>query len=1138
MAIYYYDRKIASRTNAAGGSQNVVAAAAYYRRETRLDKQTGETYGFEGRGKAAYCDCILPPDAPEWAMKLKAADKSKDGRERSEILWDMINVKERRKDSQVYVRDIVAIPKELNKAAGIELAYDYVKDVLAQSGIFCDLAVHWDKGNPHFHVMMPAFRKLTEDGFSKKERPTREQLVGKLNIDRKTWAQYCNARLAIDGFDVKVDHRSYKEQGVDLIPTQKEGRSQLGKLRAIENIQIQKENLSRIQSNPEVLATKVVSSHVNFTSEDVEGELKRYLVDNTVKMVKLSKQVFAQMQFRKSVFSGKDIRNEIRKKGVGLTVEQQKKIVTHVLSSGEILTLGVGEDGREHYTTRNAYKTETEMIEETKKLSCRMTHSISPDIVEKTCMLYTLNPDQRRAVKHITQGVDIVMVRGMAGTGKTYLLKPAKEIWQASGHKVYGIAVAGKAARGIEEGSGIKSFTMDSFLYLVGNGKLKMNQGDVVVVDEAGMMTLDRMHTLVNMASVGSLKLVVIGDPEQTQPIGRGAPAKALMETIGAVTLSEIVRQKMDWQKEATFNMETGAAGEGLDIYKAQGHLKYEETKEAAIKAIMGQWTGWLMNHGWDCKRAIMAAYRNETVDTLNLQARNFLVEIEKLQQGNNYKTAYGEIAISEGERILFRKNQRRAGMMNGDMGTVKTIKGSMFEVVLDNGKTVNFNISSYNAISYGYASTVHKLQGHTTEQCLFYVDSRGIDRHVFLVGASRHKDGLTIFADKKTFPSYGELKYAVSRKGVNDNIVDYPVSFSVRNGADREFAGGMGIKVGSGIKHYITDKFRWLFNLQEAIEINRTLPAHGARELAKVAADFCDRKWDSYDETKQLRETKRWLGKYVLSDKDLMNIMREGTITDDKIDDLIARNKKIKQELDKQRAAYSVIYRGKLDNAWRAKVLKEQYQNIEEILNRNNVSMRDIDGVLDFKARHDEVAQVVTAYRKHGAISIEVATRIIGSPDKIKRYWGAISENTRSSFESAAFVSELKKIVLVSKLPELKLDDQVKAQIKKYMEADTKLKRARAQLYLGEQGFIEQRKSMIEELEQARDNIVWSLRGYRSVLERCQLVMELAGQNTFRVVLNKNEHNGIDRHDQSDMLSLKERQRSVQEEKRKGKHY
>jgi hypothetical protein len=575
-----------------------------------------------------------------------------------------------------------------------------------------------------------------------------------------------------------------------------------------------------------------------------------------------------------------------------------------------------------------------------------------------------------------------------------------------------------------------------------------------------------------------------------------------------------------------------------VDIYKSQGHLKYEETKEAAIKAMMGQWTGWLMNHGWDCKRVMMAAYRNETVDTLNIQARNFLIEIEKLQQGSVYKTAYGEMNISEGERIQFRKNQRAAGMMNGDIGTVKTIKGSKIEVVLDNGKTVRFNINNYNAISYGYASTVHKLQGHTTEQCMFYVDSRGIDRHVFLVGASRHKDGLTIIADKQNFSNYSELKYAVSRKGVNDNIVDYPVSFSVRSGADREFAGGQGIKAGSGIKHFVVDKFRWLFNLQEAIETNHTLPAAGARELAKVAADFCDRKWDSYDESKQLRETKQRLDKYVLSDKDLMNIMKEGTITDDKIDYLIARNKKIKQELDKQRTTYSEIYRGKLDNAWRAKVLKDHYQDIEEILNRNNVSMRDIDGVLEFKARHDEVARVVTAYRKRGPISLNVADQIVGSTENIKRYWGAISENTRSSFESAAVVSELKKIVLISKLPELKLDEKVKTQVKQYMEADTRLKRARAQLYIGEKGFVEQKKVKIMELEQARDNIVRILQGYRNALEHCQPVMELAGHNTFMVVINKNEHNENDRHDQSNMLSLKERQRNIEKMTRKGKHY
>ena len=40
---------------------------------------------------------------------------------------------------------------------------------------------------------------------------------------RQTWAELCNAKFAEKGLDVRIDHRSYERQGVDLLPTIHEG---------------------------------------------------------------------------------------------------------------------------------------------------------------------------------------------------------------------------------------------------------------------------------------------------------------------------------------------------------------------------------------------------------------------------------------------------------------------------------------------------------------------------------------------------------------------------------------------------------------------------------------------------------------------------------------------------------------------------------------------------------------------------------------------------------------------------------------------------------------------------------------------------------------------------------------------------
>ena len=40
---------------------------------------------------------------------------------------------------------------------------------------------------------------------------------------RKAWADLCNAKFEEKGLDVRIDHRSYLRQGVDLLPTVHEG---------------------------------------------------------------------------------------------------------------------------------------------------------------------------------------------------------------------------------------------------------------------------------------------------------------------------------------------------------------------------------------------------------------------------------------------------------------------------------------------------------------------------------------------------------------------------------------------------------------------------------------------------------------------------------------------------------------------------------------------------------------------------------------------------------------------------------------------------------------------------------------------------------------------------------------------------
>ena len=87
---------------------------------------------------------------------------------------------------------------------------------------------------------------------------------------------------------------------------------------------------------------------------------------------------------------------------------------------------------------------------------------------------------------------DLKCVVGFAGTGKSYLLGAAREAWESQGFKVSGVTLSGIAAENLEGSSGIESRTFASRCYFWDKGEERLTKNDILVVDEAGMLALDK----------------------------------------------------------------------------------------------------------------------------------------------------------------------------------------------------------------------------------------------------------------------------------------------------------------------------------------------------------------------------------------------------------------------------------------------------------------------------------------------------------------------------------------------------------------------------------------------------------------------------------------------------------------------
>lgn len=200
MAIYHCSVKIIGRSS---GRSSVASSA--YRTGTKLcNERDGIIHDYTKKTDVIYSEILTPRNTPNWARDRQ-------------LLWNEVEKLEKRKDSQLAREIEVAFPNELSLENRIELVREYVKENFVDKGMVADIAIHDKKdGNPHSHIMLTT-RVVDTDGFGKKEREWNKK--EHLEKWRGSWAAYSNRYLEKEGYEDRIDHRSYKRQGIEKIPT-------------------------------------------------------------------------------------------------------------------------------------------------------------------------------------------------------------------------------------------------------------------------------------------------------------------------------------------------------------------------------------------------------------------------------------------------------------------------------------------------------------------------------------------------------------------------------------------------------------------------------------------------------------------------------------------------------------------------------------------------------------------------------------------------------------------------------------------------------------------------------------------------------------------------------------------------------
>jgi Ti-type conjugative transfer relaxase TraA len=819
VAIAHFSASIVSR----GSGRSVVLSAAYRHCAKMEFEREARTIDYTRKQGLLHEEFLLPPDAPKWVRSL-IADRSVSGA--SEAFWSKVEAFEKRADAQL-ARDLtIALPLELSAEQNIALVRDFVEKHIQAKGMVADWVYHDNPGNPHIHLMT-TLRPLSDDGFGSKKvaiigedgQPVRTKF-GKIlyelwagstedfNVLRDGWFERLNHHLALGGVDLRVDGRSYEKQGIDLQPTihlgvgtkaierkaeQQGARPELERIEL--NERLRSENARRIMRDPAIVLDLITREKSVFDERDVAKVLHRYIDDPTV---------FQQLMLK--IILNPDV----------LRLQR------------DTIDFATGEKLPARYSTRAMIRLEATLARQATWLSEREGRGVSQSALDATFRRHErLSDEQKAAIERIAGPARIAAVVGRAGAGKTTMMKAAREAWELAGYRVVGGALAGKAAEGLEKEAGIESRTLASWELRWNRGRESLEDNTIFVMDEAGMVASKQMAGFVDAAVRAGAKIVLVGDPEQLQPIEAGAAFRAIVDRIGYAELETIYRQREDWMRKASLDLARGNVERALVAYQGEGKVLGSRLKAEAVERLIADW-----NNDYDqTMTTLILAHLRRDVRMLNVMAREKLVERGIVGEGHVFKTADGERRFDAGDQIVFLKNEGSLGLKNGMIGRVVEAAENRIVATVGEGeqrRQVIVEQRFYNNLDHGYATTIHKSQGATVDR-VKVLASLSLDRHLTYVAMTRHREDLQLYYGTRSFSFNGGLAKVLSRRNAKETTLDYERGQLYREAL--RFAEARGLHIVQVARTLVRDRLDWTLRQKpRLVDLGQRLAAFAAR--------------------------------------------------------------------------------------------------------------------------------------------------------------------------------------------------------------------------------------------------------------------------------------------------------------------
>ena len=349
----------------------------------------------------------------------------------------------------------------------------------------------------------------------------------------------------------------------------------------------------------------------------------------------------------------------------------------------------------------------------------------------------------------------LVVGIGAAGAGKTSSTRLAVDAIEASGNRVIGMAPTAAAAAVMRSEMRITADTVDKILtdWQSGKASVDVRPGDVLLVDEAGMIATPKMEKILTLAQERGALVRALGDYRQLSAVGSGGALRLVDREIGAVHLDELFRFKNPEEAAATLSLrEPPLAGtdKPFEWYKDNNRIVAGDA-DAMVEDVFRKYSADVTAG----KQSIMIASTNETVTRLNDLAQAHAIEHGQVSTDAGAVALHNSSRAHVGDTIVTRKNARRLVVnsgqdfvKNGDLWRVTDLHDDGRITALHTGHGGKVTLPAHyveQSVELGYASTIHRAQGSTVDTSHALVDA-STDRAGAYVALTRGRENNALY--------------------------------------------------------------------------------------------------------------------------------------------------------------------------------------------------------------------------------------------------------------------------------------------------------------------------------------------------------------------------------------------------------